>query len=301
MSTLTATVRAAGPAPTEAPTASPLLGARLRRTLTRPGGISLILAVAVLVVVAAFALAPGLFSTFDPTATAPAQRLQPPSGVHLFGTDQLGRDLFSRVVHGAGRTMFAVGLAVAIGVVFGSLIGLVSGFVGGRLDAVLMRLVDVMLAIPGLLLAMAVIAALGFGITNVAIAVGIASVASFARLLRADVMRVRRAPYVEAAFAGGERTGWVILRHVLPNAWGPVASLITLELGQAVLAVAALSFLGYGVVPPDPEWGSLISEGRAYLATSWWLTMLPGFVVVAVVLSANRISQAIQRRDGVIR
>ena len=299
MSTLTATARTAPSGATTA--ASPLLGARLRRSLTRPGGISLVLAVGVLVVVAAFALAPGLFSTFDPTATAPAQRLQPPSGVHLFGTDQLGRDLFSRVVHGAGRTMFAVGLAVAIGVVFGSLIGLVSGFVGGRLDAVLMRLVDVMLAIPGLLLAMAVIAALGFGITNVAIAVGIASVASFARLLRADVMRVRRAPYVEAAFAGGERTGWVILRHVLPNAWGPVASLITLELGQAVLAVAALSFLGYGVVPPDPEWGSLISEGRAYLATRWWLTMLPGFVVVAVVLSANRISQAIQRRDGVIR
>jgi peptide/nickel transport system permease protein len=269
--------------------------------LRAPGLPTLVLAIAVVVTVLAFAVVPGLVAPYDPTAALPAARLQPPSAAHLFGTDQLGRDLFSRVVYGAARTLFATVLAVGIGVVFGSVIGLVSGFVGGRLDEVVMRFVDVALAIPGLLLAMAVIAALGFGITNVAIAVGVASIASFARLMRSDVLRVRSSAYVEAAYAGGDRTWWVVVRHVLPNAWGPVAALVAVEVGSAVLAVAALSFLGYGVVPPDPEWGSLISEGRAYLATSWWLTTLPGLVLIAVVLSANRIGQAIQRRDGARR
>lgn len=270
----------------------------IRRALLPSGSVSLVLAIAVVVCVAAAAVAPGLFSTFDPSAAVPAARLQPPSAVHLFGTDQLGRDLFTRVVHGAGRSVFATALAVTIGVVVGSTIGLVSGFVGGRTDDVIMRLVDVAMAIPGLLLAMAVVAALGFGIVNVSIAVGVASVASFARLMRSEVLRVRGAAYVEAAFAGGDRASWVVVRHILPNAWGPVVALIAVEVGGALLAVSALSFLGYGVVPPDPEWGSLISEGRAYLATAWWMTTLPGLVVVSVVLSANRIGQYLQQRDG---
>lgn len=274
---------------------------RLRTVVHTPGLLTLVLAIAVVLAVLAFAVVPGFVAPYDPTAALPASRLQPPSASHLFGTDQLGRDLFSRVVYGAARTLFATVLAVGIGVVFGSVIGLISGFVGGRVDEVVMRFVDVALAIPGLLLAMAVIAALGFGITNVAIAVGIASIASFARLMRSDVLRVRSSAYVEAAYAGGDRTWWVVLRHVLPNAWGPVAALVAVEVGSAVLAVSALSFLGYGVVPPDPEWGSLISEGRAYLATSWWLTTLPGLVLISVVLSANRIGQAIQRRDGARR
>jgi peptide/nickel transport system permease protein len=160
-----------------------------------------------------------------------------------------------------------------------------------------MRLVDVLLAVPGLLLAMTVVTALGFGTINVAIAVGISSVAAFARVMRAEVLRVRSSTYVEAAFAGGDSWVWVLARHVLPNSWGPVAALVSLEFGTAVLAVSALSFLGYGVVPPDPEWGSLISDGRSYLATAWWMTTLPGLVVVAVVLSANRIGRGIDRRS----
>lgn len=285
-----------GPVATAGPDSAP--APRVRRRSRTGGRVSLVLAVGVLAAVFAGALLPAVFSGYDPILAVPADRLQPPTLAHLFGTDQLGRDLFTRVVFGAGRTMFATTAAVAIGVVVGSVIGLVSGFVGGRFDEAVMRLVDVALAIPGLLLAMAVIAALGFGITNVAIAVGVASIASFARLMRSDVLRIRALPFVEAAFAGGERTWWVVVRHVLPNAWGPVAALIAVELGGAVLAVSALSFLGYGVVPPEPEWGALISEGRSYLATSWWLTTLPGLVLIAVVLSANRLGQALQRRDG---
>lgn len=258
---------------------------------------SLVVAIAVVLAALAFAAFPTAFTSIDPLQASPADRLLAPSAAHWFGTDQIGRDLFSRVIHGARTTIAATAVAVAIGFVAGTAIGLVSGFIGGRFDGAVMRCVDVLLAIPGLLLAMAVVTAIGFGTINVAIAVGVSSVASFARIMRSEVLRVRSAAYVEAAFAGGDRVPWVIVRHVLPNSWGPVVALLALEFGGAVLAVSALSFLGYGVVPPAPEWGSLISEGRAYLATAWWMTTLPGLVVVAVVLSANRIGTAIRRAD----
>jgi len=246
-----------------------------------------------LLIVVVAALWPALLAPGDPLGGSPADNLQPPSPAHWFGTDQLGRDLYTRVVHGTALTVSAAGIAVGVGVVAGSVIGLLSGFVGGRTDAVLMRIADVLLAIPGLLLSLAIITALGFGTVNVAIAVGIASVASVARVLRAEVLRVRTAPYVEAARASGN--GWVavLLRHVLPNSIGPVVVLAVLEFGTAILAVSALSFLGYGAPPPAPEWGSLVSGGRDYLRTAWWLTALPGLTIAVTVLAANRLSRGL--------
>ncbi|MET9021949.1 ABC transporter permease [Actinopolymorpha sp. NPDC004070] len=262
----------------------------LRRLLGQPG---LVLAVLAILVALAWAAVPAVFTTYDPITGVPAQRLVPPSAQHWFGTDHLGRDLYTRVVYGAGLSLRATVIAVAIAFVVGSALGLLSGFFGGVVDTVLMRLVDVLLAVPGLLLSLAVVTALGFGTTNVAIAVGVAAVASFARVMRAEVLRVRRAAYVEAAGACGVRRITTLWRHVLPNSTGPVLALAALEFGSAILAVSALSFLGFGAKPPTPEWGSLVSEGRNYLATSWWYTTLPGLVVVAVVLAANRIGRAL--------
>ena len=269
-------------------TASP--SRRIPAALRRPLVAASILWLAVVVIAA---LWPALLAPGDPLGGTPADNLQAPSLAHLFGTDQLGRDLYTRVVHGTALTVSAAAIAVAVGVVVGSLIGLVSGFVGGRTDAVLMRVADVLLAIPGLLLSLAIITALGFGTVNVAIAVGIASVASVARVLRSEVLRVRTAPYVEVARASGN--GWiaVLLRHVLPNSIAPVVVLAVLEFGTAILAVSALSFLGYGAPPPAPEWGALVSGGRDYLRTAWWLTALPGLVIAVTVLAENRLSRGL--------
>lgn len=264
--------------------------AAARFWLRRPG---LVAAVAVLAVVLLAAFFPGLFTGRDPLSGVPAERLRGPSLHHLFGTDQLGRDLFSRVVHGAALSLKATSLAVAVGLVAGSALGLAAGYVGGPLDDALMRIADVLLAIPSLLLSLALVTALGFGTVKVAVAVGVTSVAGFARIMRAEVLRVREATYVEAARSSGSRPPAVLLRHVLPNASGPVLVYAAVEFGTVVLAVSALSFLGYGAEPPAPEWGSLVSGGRDYLATAWWLTTLPGLTIAATVLAAGRVSRAL--------
>ncbi|NKY43106.1 ABC transporter permease [Nocardia cerradoensis] len=253
----------------------------------------LAVSVLVLIVVLGWAVAPSLLAGNDPRAGVPEEKFRGPSLQHLFGTDNLGRDLYTRVAHGAALTLSATVCAVLLGLVIGSAIGLISGTLGGTVDAVVMRGVDVLLAIPELLSALVLITVLGLGTRNVAIAVGVALIARFARVMRAEVLRVRRAPYVEAAFASGVRWHTVLLRHILRTAYAPVAALAAVEFGVAVLAISSLSFLGYGAAPPTPEWGSLISEGRNYLVLAWWMTTLPGLVIVAVVLAAQRIGRAI--------
>lgn len=257
--------------------------------------VDLVLAAAILAVVLGFALAPGLFTQADPLAGTAREALRGPSAAHWFGTDATGRDLFARVVHGAVHSLGAALVAVLVGLVGGSLLGLVAGSAGGRADAVVMRVVDVLLAIPGLLLALSVIILLGFGTTNAAIAVGITSIATFARLMRSEVARVRRADYVEAAFGSGGTFISVLRRHVLPNSLTPVLALAALQFGSAILAISTLGFLGYGAPPPTPEWGMLIAEGRNYVGTAWWLTTLPGLVVVVVVGAANHLSHALAK------
>lgn len=243
-----------------------------------------------------FALFPGFFASGDPLAGVPADKFQSPSATYWFGTDNIGRDVYTRVVHAAGLSLTATLLAVAIALTVGTAVGLLAGTAGGIVDAVLMRIVDVLLSIPPLLLALALVTALGFGTTNVAIAVGVGLIANFARVMRSEVLRVRQSLYVEAALASGVRWPTVLVRHVLRNSYPPVIALAAVEFGMAVLAVSALSFLGFGAVPPTPEWGSLVAEGRNFLATAWWLTTLPGLVIVAVVVAAHRLGHAIDDR-----
>ncbi|ATZ92536.1 MULTISPECIES: ABC transporter permease [Dickeya] len=265
---------------------------RLRRYAAQPG---LVIAWLVLLTVALWALFPGLFTHASPIEGVPGAQRLAPGGDYLLGTDQLGRDLYTRIVYGSAHSLSGAVIAVSLGLVLGSLLGLLAGAVGGRLDTLVMRTVDVLLAIPGLLLALSVIILLGFGNLNAAIAVGVTSVANFTRLVRAEVLRVRRSDYVEAAFGSGGTFLGVLWRHILPNSLTSVLAFAALQFGSAILALATLSFLGYGAPPPTPEWGLLIAEGRNYLATAWWLTTFPGLLVVAVVLATNRISQSIRR------
>ncbi|RRQ26581.1 ABC transporter permease [Rhodococcus sp. Eu-32] len=254
--------------------------------------------IAIVALVVLWALVPSLFTDQDPLLGVGAEKLQPPSGAHWFGTDQVGRDLFARIVYGASLSLTGAVIAVVLALVVGSLLGLLAGFVGGRTDDIIMRGADVMLSIPSILLSMAIITVLGRGVVVVAVAVGIASIASIARTMRSEVLKVRVADYTDAARAAGVRWWTIMFAHVLPNARGPVVVLATIEFGTALLAIAGLSFLGYGEPAPAPEWGALISTGRDYMATSWWLITIPGLVIVAVVLSLNRVSHALQDRKS---
>jgi peptide/nickel transport system permease protein len=264
------------------------------RTIWRvePG---LLLACLVVVTAALWAVLPGLFTSYSGTEGVAGFQLRPPGAGHFLGTDQLGRDLFARIVYGARYSLSGAFIAVAVGLVLGTALGLIAGSLGGLVDDVIMRIVDVLLSIPALLLSLSIIMVLGFGAVDAAIAVGITSVARFARLVRSEVVRVRRTDYVEAAFGSGGTFATVLWRHVLPNSATSVVALAALQFGSAILAISTLGFLGYGAPPPTPEWGLLIAEGRNYLSTAWWLTAFPGLAVVVIVLSANRISQSVGR------
>jgi peptide/nickel transport system permease protein len=266
-----------------------------RFLLRRPG---LVLSVLVIVAVVLASFWPGLFTSRDPLAGVPAQAFRAPGAAHWFGTDELGRDVYARVVHGAALSLKATLIAVAVSFAAGGLLGLLAGFAGRWIDDVLMRFVDVLLSIPALFLSLALVTALGYGTVKVAVAVGVASVATFARVMRSEVLRVRQAVFVEAARSCGTRWYAILGRHVLPNAIGPVLVLATLDFGTAVLAVSSLSFLGYGAAPPAPEWGTLISDGRNYLANAWWMTALPGLTIAATVLATNRIARALDGEWG---
>ncbi|SJM66408.1 ABC transporter permease [Gulosibacter sp. 10] len=263
-----------------------------RRLRTDP---LLVLAIAVFAVVLLWSFWPSLFTAHHPTKIDSDSMLLPPSAEHLFGTDQVGRDQFSRVVHGTALSMAATLVAVLVGLTIGSLVGLLAGYLRGWFDLVTMRIVDVIISLPSLLLSLIIVTAIGFGTVNVAIAVGLASSASFARIMRAEVIKVASSTYVQASRLYGGRPRHALFRHILPNSIAPVLSLAALEFGTAILAVAALSFLGFGATPPTPEWGALISEGRNYLATAWWLTVIPGLILAVVVVAANHISRAFQK------
>lgn len=260
--------------------------------------VALVLALTVVAVALGWAFFPGVFATQSPFDTRVAWRLRPPSLAHWFGTDYLGRDVYARVVHGAALSLKATVIAVSLGATAGCVLGLLAGFSRRRVDDAVMRVVDVLLAIPSLLLSLMVVTVLGFGTVNVALAAGVATIATFARLMRAEVLRIKSHAYVEAAFGSGERWLSVLWRHILPNAAGPVLVLAGLEFGAAILAVSALSFLGFGAAPPAPEWGTLVAEGRNYLVRAWWLTAMPGGVIILVVLSTNSLGKTFERLRG---
>ena len=278
-----------------APAGDDIFARWLRRARREPGLVCGLLVMALLLVAV---VAPGLFTDQSPYAINIDDALQPPSAAHLFGTDDTGRDLYARVVYGASQSIIGALVAVLVGLVVGTAIGLAAGALGGVIDEVLMRVVDVLLAIPALLLSLSVVILLGFGTTSAAIAVGVTSIAVFARLARSRVVSVRVTDFVEAAYGSGGTFFGVLWRHILPNSLTPVIALAALQFGSAILQISTLGFLGYGAPPPTPEWGLLIAEGRNYVATAWWLTVLPGIVVVLVVLATNRLSQALRGGDA---
>ncbi len=237
-------------------------------------------------IVALAALAPVL-APYDPTAIDPAGRLARPSGAHLLGTDRLGRDVLSRILHG-GRVAVTVGtVAVVIGAGLGVPLGLASGYRAGRLDAVLMSVVNGMMAFPALLLAILVVAALGPGHVQVMIAIGVVLIPIFARLARAQTLAIRPQEFVLAARALGAREVRIVALHVLPNIAGPLLIQATVAFSGAVLAEASLSYLGLGTQPPTPSWGGMLQEARDVLYVAWWMAIWPGVAIASAVLGLN--------------
>ena len=228
-----------------------------------------------------------LIAPYDPLKMVPGDYLKPPSAQHLFGTDRFGRDIFSRTLYG-GRISLAVGLiAMAIAAAVGTALGVVAGYRGGLTDGAIMRFVDILLAFPGLLLALSIVALLGPGINNVILAVGIAGTASYARLVRGCVLSAREDLYIEAARACGCPTSRILVRHLLPNIIAPVIVLSALDIAWAILLASSLSFLGLGAQPPTAEWGAMLNDGRGLLVEAPWLTVYPGLMIMATVLTIN--------------
>jgi peptide/nickel transport system permease protein len=237
-------------------------------------------------------LAP-LVSPFDPLEQDIGQRLRSPGWqdaqgrVHPLGTDHLGRDILARIVYGS-RIALVVGLAaVLISGVLGMLIGLVAGYFGGRVDDFLMRLADIQLAFPFILLAIAVIGVLGPSLRNIIIVIGVSSWVVYARVVRGEVLSIREREYVHAAIALGSRNGRVLWSHVLPNTFTPWLVVATLDMARVIVIESALSFLGLGVQPPTPTWGGMLADGRVYLSTAWWLATFPGLAILVTVLGIN--------------
>jgi peptide/nickel transport system permease protein len=243
---------------------------------------------------ATMAVAAPWISARDPIRTAPREALQAPGARFVLGSDQFGRDVASRVLHGARVSLLVGVISVSIAVGLGAPIGLVSGYYGGRLDALIMRVMDVMLAFPGILLALAIVSVLSPGLGNVMIAVGLSAVPGYARLVRATVLSAREHLYVEAARALGGRDGGILVRDILPNVIAPLIVTATLGLGGAILSAAALSFLGLGSQPPQPEWGRMLSEGRDYLREAWWISTFPGLGILLTVLAMNLVGDGLR-------
>jgi peptide/nickel transport system permease protein len=240
------------------------------------------------------ALVAPLISPFDPIKTNQRLSLEAPSLAHLMGTDRFGRDVFSRVVWG-GQISLPIGLvSVGIGLVFGVSLGLLAGYYGGWIDAISMRLVDLLLAFPGILLALAIIAILGGSLTNLMIAVGISAIPDYVRITRGMVLSLKHREFVLAARVIGCRGPAIMLRHVLPNVMAPLIVLATLGMAVAIITGSALSFLGLGIKPPTPEWGNMLAEGREFLQRAWWVAFFPGAAIMLTVLSINLLGDGLR-------
>jgi peptide/nickel transport system permease protein len=263
----------------------------LRRALARTGArVGLAIAIIFLILtVAAPLLAP-----YDPYDQDLSSALSPPAADHWFGSDQYGRDMLSRVIYGTRTALLAIIMADVLALGVGGGLGLVAGFSGGQIDALIMRVVDVLLAFPYLLLALIIVAALGPSLTNSVIAIGIIYTPQYARLMRGQVLKVQTADFVVAAQSIGASKLRMMVRHILPNSFTPVLVLATLQSGGVVVETAGLSFLGLGAQPPSPDWGALLADGHGYFLTAWWIATFPGFAIFCVVVGFNLLGDALR-------
>jgi peptide/nickel transport system permease protein len=262
----------------------------LRRFFRDPGTILGSVLAITLVVIAL--LAPWI--TGDPLLQDTKQRLQAPNSNHWFGTDQLGRDVMSRVLYGA-RISLRIGLVVtAISMTIGALVGLIAGLIGGIWDDILMRITDIFLAFPGLILAMAISAALGPNLSNVMIAVAAVSWPGYARLLRAQVLAVKNLEFVDAARSLGAGTSRIAFKHLLPNSLAPLLVQASFDIGSAILVAAGLSFIGFGAQPPTPEWGAMVSETRSFMREAPWASSAPAIAILLTVLAFNLLGDGLR-------
>jgi peptide/nickel transport system permease protein len=262
-------------------------GRVMRRTAARVG-------LAITVAFLMLTLLGPLVAPYDPYDQDLVNSLSPPSAEHLFGTDQYGRDMTSRVIYGTRTALLAVVVADGLALVLGCGMGLVAGFMGGYVDPIIMRIVDVMLAFPYLLLALIIVAALGPGLTHSMIAIGIVYTPRYARVIRGQVLAVRSMDFIRAARAGGASRTRIMLLHILPNSFSPILAMATLQAGSVVLETAGLSFLGLGAQPPSPDWGALLADGQSYFLSAWWIASFPGLAIFCVVLGFNLLGDALR-------
>ena len=241
-----------------------------------------------------FALLAPLVTRYDPTSTDSSSILTAPSREHILGTDRLGRDLFSRIIYGARISLMIGFIAVGIASLIGVLVGAVAGYYGGAIDYLLMRFVDIMLCFPTIFLILAVISLLEPSIINIMVIIGATGWMGIARLVRAQVLTLKERDFVAAAKVMGAGDSWIISKHLIPNAIGPVLVSATLGVGGAILLESALSFLGIGVQPPTPSWGNILMDGRSTLGVAWWLTVFPGLFILFTVLSYNILGEALR-------
>ncbi len=254
------------------------------------------LGLAILVILVLAALFADVIADYDTKVVAQniAERLQGPSAAHWFGTDEFGRDIFARLVHGS-RVSLVVGLvSVSVSLIIGGTLGAFAGFYGGKVDNVIMRVMDIFLAVPSILLAITIVAALGTSLFNVMLAIGISGMPSFARIVRAAVMSVKDQEFVESSRAIGATSVTIIFREILPNCMAPIIVQATLSVAGAILSTASLSFIGLGVQPPSPEWGAMLSGGRNYLRDAIHLTLFPGLAIVITILALNLLGDGLR-------
>ncbi len=252
------------------------------------------LGLAIIVVFIGLAVFAPWIAPYDPTASSLCKRLSPPSGEHWLGNDELGRDLFSRLVYGARISLRIGVISIGIGITFGVPLGLVSGYYGRWVDMIVQRVIDVMLAFPGILLAIVLVSALGVGLENVMLAVGIVSIPTYARIVRGSALALKEAEFVQAARAAGAKDSVIIFRHILPNCMAPVIVQSSLQVGAAILWAAGLGFLGLGAQPPEPEWGTILSRGRQYMMVAPHITTFTGLSIMLVVLGFNLLGDGLR-------
>ena len=249
---------------------------------------------AIVLMLVAVALLANVLAPYPPTVGELSQRLLPPSTTHFFGTDDQGRDIFSRLLHGSRITLFVVALVAVLAAPVGLLVGTASGYAGGWIDAVLMRITDIFLAFPRLILALAFVAALGPGIENAVIAIAITSWPPYARIARAETLSIRQADYISAVKLLGASPLRIVVRHVMPLCVPSVIVRITLDMAGIILTAAGLGFLGLGAQPPMPEWGAMIAAGRAYVLDQWWVAAAPGAAIFIVSLGFNLLGDGLR-------